>query len=156
MKLEEFKNALSTIEELTFVLPNGAFVPNHFHITELGQVTKNFIDCGGTIRNESTLSLQLWVASDTDHRLSAQKLKDIIQISEAKLGIRNDEIEVEYQDNTIGTYLLAFEHGRFYLKNKFTDCLAKDNCGVPEEKTQMKLADLQAQDSCCEPNSGCC
>lgn len=156
MNLEEFKNALNHVDELTFVLPNGAFVPSHFHITELGQVTKNFIDCGGTIRNESTLTLQLWVASDTDHRLSAQKLKDIIRISEEKLGIHNEEIEVEYQGNTIGTYLLAFEQGRFYLKNKFTDCLAKDNCGVPEEKPRVKLADLQSQSSCCDPNSGCC
>lgn len=51
MKLSEFKKQLSTVTELNFVLPNGTIVPQHFHVTEVGQVTKNFIDCGGTVRN---------------------------------------------------------------------------------------------------------
>ena len=51
MKLSELKNKLSTVSNLTFVQPNGVFVPRHFHITEIGLVTKHFIDCGGTVRN---------------------------------------------------------------------------------------------------------
>jgi hypothetical protein len=48
MKLSEFKKQLSTVTDLNFVLPNGV-VPQHFHVTEVGQITKNFIDCGGTL-----------------------------------------------------------------------------------------------------------
>jgi len=34
------------------MLENGTMVPEHFHVTEVGVVTKHFIDCGGTVRNE--------------------------------------------------------------------------------------------------------
>jgi len=52
MKLSDFKKQLSTITDINFVLQNGTVVPKHFHVTEVGQVTKRFIDCGGTVRNE--------------------------------------------------------------------------------------------------------
>lgn len=44
MKLSDFKKHLTTVTELNFVLPNGTFVPKHVHVTEVGQVTKHFID----------------------------------------------------------------------------------------------------------------
>ena len=69
MKLSEVKNQLSTLETVTFQLPNGTFVPEHFHVTEVGLVTKNFIDCGGTVRNETVVNFQLWDANDFEHRL---------------------------------------------------------------------------------------
>ena len=31
-----------------------------FHITEVGQVNKRFIDCGGTKRDEKLISFQLF------------------------------------------------------------------------------------------------
>ncbi|MGA8855051.1 MAG: DUF6428 family protein, partial [Christiangramia sp.] len=48
MKLSEFKNQLSRLKEIAFQLPNGQLVPEHFHVTEVGKITKHFIDCGGT------------------------------------------------------------------------------------------------------------
>ena len=69
MKLSELKKHLSEVNQLTFVQPNGTFVPRHFHITEIGLVTKHFIDCGGALHNEQTASMQIWVAEDFDHRL---------------------------------------------------------------------------------------
>ncbi len=156
MKLSEFKEALSRVEELRFTLPNGSNVPAHFHITEVGRINKFFIDCGGTIRNEYVVNFQLWVAEDIGHRLAPKKLLDIIIMSEEKLSIADAEIEVEHQGETIGKYSIEFSNGVFHLQNKFTDCLAKDKCGVEEQpKKKVKLADLQAQ-SCCTPNSGCC
>jgi hypothetical protein len=89
MKLSEFKKQLSTVTDLNFVLPNGAKVPQHFHVTEVGQVTKNFIDCGGTVRNEKVVNFQLWEANDFDHRLAPKKLNDIIALSEKVLGIED-------------------------------------------------------------------
>jgi predicted transcriptional regulator len=44
-KLSEKK--LDTLENVTFQLPDGTTVPEHFHVTEVGLITKNFIDCGG-------------------------------------------------------------------------------------------------------------
>ncbi len=157
MKLSEIKKHLETINDVTFQLPDGSIVPIHFHVTEVGQITKHFIDCGGTVRNEKKVNFQLWEANDFDHRLAPQKLLNIISLSENKLGIEDSEIEVEYQSNTIGKYDLGFDGKNFLLLNKQTDCLAKDNCGIPAEKLKLKMSDLSAKaDSCCTPGGGCC
>ena len=157
MKLSQVKELLPTLNNVAFKLENGTSVPEHFHVTEIGSVTKKFIDCGGTIRNEKTVNFQLWNANDFDHRLKPLKLLSIIELSERKLGIEDAEIEVEYQSDTIGKYALAFDGTNFILQSKATACLAKDQCGIPPEKQKQKLSELQtAQTSCCSPNSGCC
>src|SRR5450432_500444 len=102
MKLSEIKKYLSTGETVNFELENGTPVPKHFHVTEIGIVTKHFIDCGGTVRNEKVANFQLWDASDYEHRLKPQKLLKIIGLSENILGMEDLEIEVEYQAETIG------------------------------------------------------
>ena len=155
MKLSEFKNYLTSATELAFVLPNGTLVPPHFHITEMGLLTKNFIDCGGVVREEKVVSFQIWVAEDEDHRLSANKVLDIIDQSEKLLGTEDVAVEVEYQTDTIGKYGLDFLGKSFLLTAKQTDCLAKDHCGVPQ-KSNLPLADLQTNASSCTPGGGCC
>lgn len=154
MTLSEIKEILPRLENVEFQLEDGTFVPEHFHVTEVGQITKNFIDCGGTIRNEKVVNFQLWNADDYEHRLKPNKLLNIIQLSEKHLGIENGEIEVEYQAETIGKYDLEFNGKNFVLKNKQTACLAMDACGIPAEKPKVKLSEIQS--SCCTPNSGCC
>lgn len=156
MKLSEIKEVLKTVETVNFQLPNGAFVPEHFHVTEVGMITKNFIDCGGTVRTEKVVNFQLWDANDFEHRLKPQKLNHIIELSEKVLGIEDLEIEVEFQSETIGKYDLAFNGKDFLLVAKQTACLAQDQCGIPKEKMKVSLKDLQEQSSCCTPNSGCC
>lgn len=158
MKLSEFKSILEKTEGLTFVLSNGSPVPQHFHVTEVGQIKKHFIDCGGTIRDELFVSFQLWEANDYDHRLAPKKLMSIISLSEKMLSLQDAEIEVEYQSNTIGKYGLAYcGDGKFMLTNKQTDCLANDKCGIPTQKQKINLADLTKENtSCCTPGSGCC
>ena len=151
MKLSQIKEILSTVETVNFELPNGTFVPEHFHITEVGLITKNFIDCGGTVRKETAVNFQLWNAHDFDHKLKPQKLLNIIELSQKVLGIEDHEIEVEYQDNTIGKYGLGFNGQNFELLNKQTDCLAKENCGTPKDK-QKEVS----EEACCSPGSGCC
>lgn len=153
MKLSQLKQYLNEVNEVAFILPNGSFVPNHFHITEVGVVSKHFIDCGGTVRKEDTISLQLWVASDVDHRLEPTKLQNIINISETKVGLQDVEVEVEYQMETISRFGIDFDGQYFLLTPKHTDCLAKDNCGVPAEKTKVKIGEAT---SCCAPGGGCC
>ena len=156
MKLSEVKQILPTLENVEFQLENGAFVPEHFHVTEIGMITKNFIDCGGVIRTENIVNFQLWNADDFEHRLKPNKLLNIIKLSEEKLGIGDFEIEVEYQSDTIGKYDLDFNGKTFVLKNKATACLAQDACGIPSEKQKKNLANLLVKQSSCAPNSGCC
>lgn len=158
MKLSEIKSILKKLDTIAFQLPNGELVPNHFHVTEVGKVTKNFIDCGGTVRNEEVANFQLWEANDYDHRLHPEKLIHIIELSEEKLQIPDLEIEVEYQmKDTIGKFDLDFDGTNFLLISKLTDCLAKDKCGIPSEKPKVKIGEWkQKETSCCAPESGCC
>lgn len=145
------------METLCFMLPDGTFVPQNFHVTEVGLVTKNFIDCGGTIRKETVVNFQLWEDSnDEDHRLKPGKLLKIIALSEKALGIEDFEIEVEYQDKTIGKYELGFNGGTFLLLNKQTACLASDQCGVPSDKKKVSLSEISNQSNSCAPGGGCC
>ncbi len=153
MKLSQIKESLNVLKQISFMLPNGALVPNHFHVTEIGKINKHFIDCGGTVRKEEVVNFQLWNANDYDHRLHPEKLLDIIELSEKVLNIGDLEIEVEYQAETIGKFGLDFDGTHFLLTTKQTDCLAKDQCGVPEEKSLILKAEKA---SCCSPESGCC
>lgn len=157
MKLSEIKKYLKKSETIAFQLPNGELVPNHFHVTEVGKVTKNFIDCGGTVRNEEVVNFQLWEANDYDHRLHPEKLVHIIELSEEKLQIPDLEIEVEYQmAATIGKFDLDFDGTNFLLISKLTDCLAKDNCGIPTDKPKVKVGEWKVKENSCTPNSDCC
>ena len=155
MKLSEIKNYLSTAKAVNFELQNGAVVPEHFHVTEVGVVTKHFIDCGGTERTEKVANFQLWDANDFEHRLKPTKLLNIISLSEQKLGMEDLEIEVEYQAETIGKYGLEFANNVFILTNTNTACLAMDKCGIPQEKTKINLSNLQPK-AVCTPGGGCC
>jgi hypothetical protein len=155
MKLSEIKNLLSAAEAVNFELQDGTMVPENFHVTEVGVVTKHFIDCGGTIRNEKVANFQLWDANDFEHRLKPQKLLNIIGLSEKVLGMEDLEIEVEYQLNTIGKFDLDFNGKHFVLVSKKTACLASDACGIPQEKLKVNLSEIQNQNSC-KPGGGCC
>lgn len=157
MKLSEVKQVLTTLQSVDFKLENGAEVPEHFHVTEVGMVTKNFIDCGGVIRNEKVVNFQLWNANDFEHRLKPSRLLNIIKLSEVKLGIEDLEVEVEYQTETIGKFDLDFDGHTFILKNKTTACLAEDACGIPVEKQRIKMGELQTKsETTCTPGGGCC
>ena len=148
MRLSQFLFSLTQVDRLDFKTPDGTAVPAHFHITEVGKVEKHFIDCGGTERKESVVNFQLWSSTDLAHRLHPQKTIDIIRLSQQRLALGDEEIEVEYQGETIGKFGLTFDGECFHLESKYTDCLAKDDCAVPEAKDDNA--------ACCSPQSGCC
>lgn len=154
MKLSEIKERLKELDFLQFKLWDGTLVPKHFHVTEIGAIDKKFIDCGRTIRNEEKINFQLWYSDDKDHRLAPEKLIHIIELSENVLELNDAEVEVEYQADTIGKFSINFDGEAFILLPTQTDCLAKDNCGIPDQKPKVKLSELQT--SCCEPGGGCC
>jgi hypothetical protein len=151
MKLSEIKAVLAGADNVSFKLEDGTPVPEHFHVTEIGAVSKHFIDCGGTIRKENKANFQLWDANDFEHRLKPQKLLNIIKLSEQKLGLEDDEIEVEYQSGTIGKYGLSYNGSNFILTAMHTACLAKENCGKPAADSKPATGN-----ACCAPAGGCC
>ncbi|GEM_PF-1796133 len=55
MKHSEIKTHLTNLSELEFRLSDGSAVPAHFYVTEVGQISKRFIDCGGKLCKEDSL-----------------------------------------------------------------------------------------------------
>ncbi|MDB4538225.1 DUF6428 family protein [Akkermansiaceae bacterium] len=138
---------------LQLVLPDGEGVPAHFHVTEVGSVRKDFIDCGGTKRVSSWCLLQAWVATDVDHRIGTEKLLKILEMGASVMPGDFLPVEIEYEAGVISQYPLAeVEIGDevvvLKLTKKHTDCLAKDKCGIPEIPGE-------ALSDCCG-SSGCC
>ena len=142
----------SSIESIEIHLPGGEVLPAHFHLTEIGRVTKDFVDCGGTRRNKTTCVLQTWVAEDKDHRLSAEKLQAILGKSKQLELETATEVEFEVQQDTLSMFTLSaarVEEGclKLQLETMQTQCLAPDLCKVPN-------LSVIGGDSCSGP--GCC
>ena len=152
MNISEMKQSLAGLEAVRFRLPNGEYLPAHFHVTEVGLVTKHFIDCGGVERRETVANFQLWEAGDYDHRLAPAKFLHILNLSERILGSEDLAIEVEYQQATIGKFGLVRDGRDFVLTTKQTACLAQDACGIPAAQ-RFALPQLQVA---CAPGGGCC
>ena len=135
---------------VSFVLPDGGRIPDHAHITEVGRIDREFLDCGGVMRRSSFCCLQAWVADATDHRLSAGKLTAIISRALEPLGLAALPVEIEFEDGLISQFpLVSVSAGDavvLHLGAKHTDCLAKEIC----------LPVPGAAEGCCTPGSGCC
>src|SRR5688572_5018065 len=137
MNVSELRIALADHPNagLHLMLPGGDFVPAHFHVTEVGRVRKDFIDCGGTTRSTSNCVLQVWVAEDIDHRLTTSKLEAILRMAAGLLGSDELPVEVEYEGASISQFPIAAHEITpagllLHLGSKHTDCLARDRCGV--------------------------
>lgn len=170
MQLSELNDALKQHPEagLVITLPDGSAVPAHFHVTEVGRVRKDFIDCGGTVRNTDACVLQVWVANDVDHRLNAGKLDSIIALAKDILKDTDLPVEIEYDVGVITQFAAqAIDANEkqitLTLAGKHTACLAPELCKVDGESTGT------AGSGCCSPsdpsatvslgispNSGCC
>lgn len=137
MNVREFRTMLEKHPgtKMHFMLPDQSFVPAHYHITEVGRVHKDFIDCGGTVRSLTSCMLQIWVASDVDHRLETTKLAKIMEVAAPLLGSDDLPVEVEYEDAMLSQYPIGGAEVTpsgilFYLGTKHTACLAPEKCGV--------------------------
>lgn len=120
---------------LHLMLPDGDFVPAHFHVTEVGRVQKDFIDCGGTVRSATACVLQVWVAGDRDHRLDTTKLLGILRLAAPVLKSTDPPVEVEYEAAVVSQFPVAAAEVTpagvlLHLGPKHTACLAPDRCGV--------------------------
>ena len=159
MKLSQFACLLEAHPEKPFhlVLPGENIVPASFHITEVGHVTKKFIDCGGKLHTAQSCQLQVWLGHDTDHRLYAGKMAGVLSLARVK-GVLPDgedlDIEIEYENTVLSQYPVASwavtdRAVVLHLMTKHTDCLAKESC-LPS----LPMAGTDASSCGCGP--GCC
>ena len=51
MKISAMKQNLTGLKSVNFRLPDGSYLPSHFHVTEIGLITRHFIDCGDVEQN---------------------------------------------------------------------------------------------------------
>ncbi len=138
MTLAELKTLLHAhpAKRLNIIFPDADPIEPDFHITEVGHVKKNFIDCGGVRRTAETCVLQTWVAAnDPDHRLAAGKLAHILDLTADFMPHDQLDVEIEYEGCTVSLYPVASaeitpEEVRLQLTGKHTDCLAKEACGL--------------------------
>lgn len=123
MKLSVVKKALSGLSAVNFTLTEGTYVPRHCHWTEVGLVTKHFIDCGVRERKETVVNCQLWEAGDNDHRIAPEKFLSVPDIAGEVMGDAESlDMEVEYQQSTIGRFGFNFDG---------TDCM---KCVTTEDR----------------------
>jgi hypothetical protein len=140
-------------KNVRFVLPDADMIPAEFHITEVGHVVRSFIDCGSTVRRLESCLLQAWVSeNDSDHRLSASRLADILQASTKVVPSDDLEVEVEYEACAVAQYKVesadvADDELRFQLVHKKTDCLAREACGLAPTASGCGCGDEEGK--CC-------
>ncbi|QDT67623.1 hypothetical protein MalM25_05230 [Planctomycetes bacterium MalM25] len=150
MKLADFRSALEANPDCSLRVAFGQdALAAHFHVTEVGRVTKDFVDCGGVRRSETRCVLQTLVAGDTDHRLNSTKLAKIVALADVLDLPGEASVEVEHQERSVSTDLLdAVEREgdtlTLRLAPKQTACLAEDACGIG-----VGLPTLPLADGCC-------
>eukprot|EP01036_Dinobryon_divergens_P051657 gene51657-69127_t len=89
--VNELPLAQPTVSQHLKELKAAGLIKGSIEGNKVGLITKRFIDCGNTVRNETVVSMQLWDANDYDHRLAPEKLLKIIASSERILGIEDHE-----------------------------------------------------------------
>jgi hypothetical protein len=151
MKINEFRSALEAAPDalVRFTLPGGDQVPPHFHVTEVGYLSKKFIDCGGVTGASESCVLQTWLGDDDDHRLTAGRLAKILALGGRLLPHEDLDVEVEYDCCVISQYPVMAaqrvgDHLEFTLGDKNTHCLARER----------RLA--QQESNCCNEAALCC
>ncbi|HEY2081451.1 MAG TPA: DUF6428 family protein [Verrucomicrobiae bacterium] len=162
MKLTELKSALNKHPEATvrFALPNGEQVPAHAHVTEVARIDKRFIDCGGTLRNDSLCRLQTWTSDDVDHRLTAGKLGKILDKATTILQTDDLDVDVEHEICFITQFPLESiqvspNEITLRLAERHTACLAMDKC-KPTPQPLSDLNPLKFNFRERQPPPGCC
>lgn len=152
MNLSELRNALESHPNTfpRFLLPEGDSIPPHAHVTEVGHVVKNFIDCGGLTGRSESVVLQTHVASDIDHRLRSDRFAKILQLGERVLPHDQLEVEVEYDCCVVAQYPVrevapAGEYLDIRLGKRRTQCLAQERRKAAEAATCC----ASAAEPCC-------
>jgi hypothetical protein len=155
MKLSDLRTVLELHPNTLprFVLPDGDSIPSHAHVTEVGHVVKNFIDCGGVTGKSETVVLQTHVGQDIDHRLTSGTFAKILKLGERVLPHDQLDVEVEYDCCVVAQYPIeevrpVGDRLDVVLGKRYTQCLAQER-----QKAAGALVD-----ACCAPSAvaACC
>ena len=132
-----------------FILPGGDSIPAHAHVTEVGHVVRNFIDCGGRTGKEEKVLLQTHVGDDTDHRLRSDRFARILQLGAGVLPNSDLTVDVEYDCCVVAQYPITGgepdgEYLNLTLDRGHTQCRARNR------------VHNSANQTCCTTTSSCC
>jgi hypothetical protein len=151
MKLRELQGMLTEYPKTfpRFVLPNSDCIPAHAHVTEIGHVVRNFIDCGGLTGREEKVLLQTHVGNDIDHRLQSDRLAKILRLGSRVIPSADLDVDVEYDCCVVAQYPITEatpdgEHLNLILQRGRTQCRARER---RESKTPA---------GCCTTSTACC
>ena len=152
MNLSELKSLLACHPGRHFrlSLPDDSAVPVSFHVTEVGRVHKNFLDCGGTLRETTICQLQVWVGEDYDHRIETGKMAGILEKGKSLLSDESVPVEIEYEDRVISQYTIE---GHELTDDAVILRLAPELCGL--QMPDPRLPAVGGKSPCCGP-TGCC
>jgi hypothetical protein len=131
------------------MLPDGDYIPAHAHVTEVGHVVRNFIDCGGLTGKEEKVVLQTHVGSDVDHRLRSDRFGRILQLGSRVIPSADLNVDVEYDCCVVAQYPITKatpdgEHLNLILQRGRTQCWAR-------ERREGETAT-----GCCATSAACC
>jgi hypothetical protein len=151
MTFQGLQNALEANPRVfpRFVLPDGDYIPAHAHVTEVGHVVRNFIDCGGLSGKEEKVVLQAHVGNDTDHRLRSDRFAKILELGNSVIPSADLDVDIEYDCCVVAQYPIAEarpdgEHLNLILRRGRTQCRAR------ERRESETAAD------CCTKSAPCC
>jgi hypothetical protein len=151
MTLHDLQNSLEENPKRfpRFVLPDGDFIPAHAHVTEVGHLVRNFIDCGGLTGKEEKVVLQTHVGNDTDHRLRSDRFAKILRLGNQLIPNADLDVDVEYDCCVVAQYPIAEAipdgtHLNLVLRRGRTQCRAR-------ERRKSEAAAV-----CCAPADACC
>ena len=131
-----------------FVLPDGDYIPAHAHVTEVGHLVRNFIDCGGLSGKEEKVVLQTHVGDDTGHRLRSDRFAKILRLGKRVIPTADLDVDVEYDCCVVAQYPIASakpdgEHLNVILQGGRTQCRARER---GDNETV----------ACCATSAACC
>ena len=135
IKVSALKAALAAAPDLpiTVVWTDGDPIEPHFHVTEVGRVQKDFVDCGGTVRRLVTCLLQTWGETTRTIASLAANSSRRLPMRPRSSALKNLPVELEYENCNVVQLVVASvrqESDRLVLQlgSKHTDCLAKEVC----------------------------
>jgi hypothetical protein len=151
MTVHDLQDALGANPKTSprFVLPNGDYIPPHVHVTEVGHVVRNFIDCGGLIGNEEKVVLQTHVGNDTDHRLRSDRFAKILRLGSRVIPSTNLDVDIEYDCCVVAQYPI-FEAARDGEHLNLTLRRGRTQCRAGERREGKTVSD------CCATSAACC
>jgi hypothetical protein len=151
MTLHDLQNALEENPNRfpRFVLPDGDHIPPHAHVTEVGHVVRNFIDCGGLTGRDEKIVVQTHVGDDNEHRLRSERFAKILRLGNRVIPSANLDVDVEYDCCVVAQYPITDavadgEHLNLILRRGRTQCRARER---RENVTATK---------CCGASAVCC